>query len=139
MQHFNYKMLIGPSWRHASKSVDELHPLMCHVIWGCGIRFMTIFQLHYNQCSIGTCHVIEEGHGILKFWLLFNYIITNGTLTCVTWASWSTIKLNYLTCAMCMVSKSWNDLFIENVSIWYCATWTFMLHTYMTHMASCCS
>jgi hypothetical protein len=47
---------------------------------------MIIFQLNYNQCSIGTCHVIEEGHGILKFWLLFNYIITNGTLTHVTWA-----------------------------------------------------
>jgi len=47
---------------------------------------MTIFQLYYNKCSIDTCHVIEEGHGIYLFLLLFNYIITNGTLTCVTWA-----------------------------------------------------
>jgi hypothetical protein len=31
-------------------------------------------------------HVIKERHRIFKFWLLFNYIITNGTLTCVTWA-----------------------------------------------------
>jgi hypothetical protein len=36
-------------------------------------------------------------------------------------------------CAMCMVSKSWNYWFIENVSIWYCAMWTPMLHTCMTH------
>jgi hypothetical protein len=27
------------------------------------------------------CHVIKKGHGILNVWLLFNYIITNGTLT----------------------------------------------------------
>jgi hypothetical protein len=47
---------------------------------------MTIFQLYYNLCNIGTWHVIEEGHGILEFWLLFNCIIVNGTLTCVTWA-----------------------------------------------------
>jgi hypothetical protein len=47
---------------------------------------MTIFQLYYNQCSIGTCHVIEKGHGILLLLLLFNYIIINGTLTHVTWA-----------------------------------------------------
>jgi len=46
---------------------------------------------------------------------------------------WSAIKLNYLTCAMCMVSKSWNYWFIENVSIWYCAMWTLMLHTCMAH------
>ncbi len=75
-----------PSWFHVGKSMDELHPLTCHVIWGCGIGIMTIFQLYYNQCNIGTCHVIEERHGILEFWLLFNYIITNGTLTRVTWA-----------------------------------------------------
>jgi hypothetical protein len=31
------------------------------------------------------------------------------------------------------VSKSWNYWFIENVNIWYCATWTLMLHTCMTH------
>ncbi len=47
--------------------------------------------------------------------------------------SWSTIKLNYLTCAMCMVSKSWNYWFIKNVSIWYCATWIFILHTCMIY------
>jgi hypothetical protein len=46
---------------------------------------MIIFQLYYNQCSIGTCHVIEEWRGIFEIRLLFNYIITNGTLTCVTW------------------------------------------------------
>ncbi len=86
MQHCNCKMIIRPSWLHASKSMDELHPPMCHVIWGCGIGVMIIFQLYCNQCNIGTCHVIEEGHAILIFWLLFNYIITNGTLTCVTWA-----------------------------------------------------
>jgi len=45
--------------------MDELHPPMCLVIRGCGIGIMTIFQLYYNQCSIGMCHVIEEGHGIL--------------------------------------------------------------------------
>jgi hypothetical protein len=45
--------------------MDELYPLMFHVIWGCGI-VMTIFQLYYNQCNIGTCHVIEKGHGILE-------------------------------------------------------------------------
>jgi hypothetical protein len=89
----------------------------------------TIFQPN----NIGTCHVIEERHGILEFWLLFNYIITNGTLKCVTWAFMVTIKLKYLTCAMCTVSKSWNYWFIENVNIWYCATWTLMLHTCMTH------
>jgi len=47
--------------------------------------------------------------------------------------SWSTITLNYLTCAMCMVSKSWNYWFIKNVSIWSCAMWTLKLHTCMTH------
>ncbi len=85
-QHFNYKVLTTPSWLHVGKSMDELHPPMCDVIWGCEIGIMTTFQLYYNQCSIGTCHVIEEGHGIFNFWLLFNYIITNGTLTCITWA-----------------------------------------------------
>jgi hypothetical protein len=82
----NIPTMIGPNWLHATNSMDELHPPMCHVIWGCGIGIMTIFQLYYNQCNIGTCHVIEEGHGILEFWLLFNYIIPNGTLTHVTWA-----------------------------------------------------
>jgi hypothetical protein len=86
MQHFNCKMLTRTIQFHVGKWMDELHPPMCQVIWGCGIGIMTIFQLYYNQCNIGMCHVIEEGHGILKFWLLFNYIITNGTLTCVTWA-----------------------------------------------------
>jgi hypothetical protein len=86
MQHFNYKMLTRPSWLHAHDVMDELHPLKRHVIWGCGIGIMTIYQLYYNQCSIDTCHVIEERHGNLEFWLLFNYIITNGTLTHVTWA-----------------------------------------------------
>ncbi len=47
--------------------MDELHPLTCHAILGCGIGFMIIFQLYYNQCSVGMCHVIEEGHGILYF------------------------------------------------------------------------
>jgi len=28
---------------------------------------------------------------------------------------------------------SWIYWFIENVNIWYCAMWTFMLHTCMTH------
>jgi hypothetical protein len=86
LQHFNCKVLIGPSWFHASKSMDEFHPRTCHVIWGCGIGIMTIFQLCYNQCNIGMCNVIEERHGISEIWLLFNYIITNGTLTHVTWA-----------------------------------------------------
>jgi hypothetical protein len=85
-QHFNCKMLTRPSWFHAGKLTNKLHPPMCHVIWGCGIKIMIIFQLYYNQCNIGMCHVIEEGHGILKFWLLFNYNVTNGTLTHVTWA-----------------------------------------------------
>jgi hypothetical protein len=66
--------------------MDELHPSMCHDIWGCGIGIMTIFQLYYDQCSVGTCHVIEKRHGILKKLLLFNYIIINGTLTHVAWA-----------------------------------------------------
>ncbi len=126
-------MLIGPNWFHVGKSMDELHPPMGHVIWGHGIGIMTIFQLYYNQCSIGTCHVIEEGHGILEFWLLFNYIITNGTLTCVTWAF--VVHHQTKLFDMCHVYgfkilKFW---FIENVSIWYCATWTLMLHTCMTH------
>jgi hypothetical protein len=86
MQHFNRKVSTRLSWFHVGKSMDEFHPPSCHVIWRRGIGIMTIFQLYYNQCSIGTCNVIEEGHGILEFWLLFNYIITNGTLTCVTWA-----------------------------------------------------
>jgi len=47
---------------------------------------MTIFQLYYNLCNIGMCHVIEEKHGINLLLLLFNCIIINGTLTCVTWA-----------------------------------------------------
>ncbi len=101
-------MLVGPSWLHVNKSMDEFHP--------------------------PTCHVIEEGHGILNFWLLFNYIITNGTLTFVTWefVVHHQTKLFYV-CAMCMVSKSWNYWFIENASIWYCAMWTLLLHTCMTH------
>jgi hypothetical protein len=37
----------------------ELHPLTCHVIRRCGIGIMTIFQLYYNQCTIGMCHVIK--------------------------------------------------------------------------------
>ncbi len=86
MQQFHYKVLIRLSWLHVSKSMDELHPPTCHVIWGCGIGIMIIFQVYYNQCSVGMCHGIEEGHGILGFWLLFDYIITNGTLTHVTWA-----------------------------------------------------
>jgi hypothetical protein len=47
--------------------MDELHPPTYHVIWGCGIGIMTILQLYYNQCSVGMCHVIEDGHGILEF------------------------------------------------------------------------
>jgi hypothetical protein len=47
--------------------------------------------------------------------------------------SWSTIKLNYLMCTMCMVSKSWNYRLIKNINIWYYAMWTHMLHTCMTH------
>jgi len=78
--------LIGPSWLHTSKLMDEFHPFTCHIIWGYKIGIMTIFQLYYNQCNIGTYHVIEERCGIFKFSLLFNYIITNGALTCVTWA-----------------------------------------------------
>jgi hypothetical protein len=113
--------------------MDELHPLMCHVIWGCGIGIMIIFQLYYNQGNIGMCHVTKEGHGILKFWLLFNYIITNGALTCVTSAFVVHHQTKLFDVVMCMVSKSWNYWFIENVNIWYCATWTFMLHTRMTH------
>jgi hypothetical protein len=85
-QHFNYKALTGLSWLHVGKSINELHPPTCHVIWGCGIGIMIIFQLYYNQCNIGMCHVIEKRHVILKFWLLFNYIITKETLPSVTWA-----------------------------------------------------
>jgi hypothetical protein len=66
--------------------MDELHPPTCHVIWGCGIGMMIIFQLYYNQCSISMCHVIKKRHGIFNFKLLFNYIIINGTLSHVTWA-----------------------------------------------------
>jgi len=84
MQHFNCKVLTRLSWFHVGNPMDEFHPPTCHVIWRCGIGIMTIFQLYYNQCSISTCYVIVEGHGILEFWLLFNYIITNRTLTCVT-------------------------------------------------------
>ncbi len=47
-QHFNYKILIRCSWLHACKSMDELHPPTCHVIWGCGSGIMIIFQLYYN-------------------------------------------------------------------------------------------
>jgi hypothetical protein len=47
--------------------MDEFHPPTCHVIWGCGIGIMTIFQLYYNQCNVGIRHVIEEEHGILEF------------------------------------------------------------------------
>ncbi len=60
--------LIGPNWLHVGKSMDEFHPPTCHVIWGCGIGIMTIFQLYYNQCNVGIRHVIEEEHGILEFW-----------------------------------------------------------------------
>jgi hypothetical protein len=84
--NFNYKLLTRPNWLHDGKSIDELHPPTCHVIWGRGIGIMTFFQLYYNQCSIGMCHVIEEGHEILEFWLSFSYIITRGTFPCVTWA-----------------------------------------------------
>jgi hypothetical protein len=78
--------MIRLNWLHVGKSMDELHPPTHHVIWGYGIAIMTIFQLYYNECNIGMCHLIEEGHEFFKFWLLFNYIITNETLTCVTWA-----------------------------------------------------
>jgi hypothetical protein len=132
-QHFNYKMLIGPSWLDVGKSMDELHPPTCHVIWRCAIGIMIIFQLYYNQGSIGMCHVIKETHRIFNFWLLLNYIITNGTLTHVTWAFVVHHQIKLFDMAMCMVSKSWNYWFIENVNIWYCAMWTFMLHTCMTH------
>ncbi len=108
MQHFNCKVLIGPSWLHVGKSMDELHPPTCHVIWGCGIGIMIIFQLYYNQGSIGMCHVIEEGHGILKFRLLFNYIIANGTLTHVTWAFMVHNQPNYLT---------WPCVWFQNLEI----------------------
>jgi hypothetical protein len=69
---------------------------------------MIIFQLYYNQGSIGMCHVIEEGHGIKFFLLSFNYIITNGTLTRVTWAFVPHHQIILFDVAMCMVSKSWN-------------------------------
>ncbi len=69
----------------ASQWMNFVH-LQVMSFGGCGIGIMTIFQLYYNQCNVGTCHVIEEKYGISWFWLLFNYIITNGTLTCVTWA-----------------------------------------------------
>jgi hypothetical protein len=60
------------------------------------------------------CHVIEEGDGILIFKLLFNYIITNKTLTCVTWAFVVHHKIKLFDVhAMCMVSKYWNYWFIE--------------------------
>jgi hypothetical protein len=67
---------------------------------------MIIFQLYYNQGSIGMCHVIKEAHGILNLLLLFNYIITNGRLTCVTWAFVVHHQTKLFDMAMCMVSKS---------------------------------
>jgi len=109
------------------KSMDEFHPPTCQIIWGCGIRIMTIYQLYYNQCSIGTCHVIEEGYENLYFWLLFNYIITNGTLTHVIGHSWSTIKQNYLMCAMCKILKL--------LIYWKCQHMILChLDTYVTHL-----
>jgi hypothetical protein len=138
MQHFNCKMITRPSWLHAGKSMDELHPPMCHVIWGCGIGIMTIFQLCYNQCSIGTCHVIEEGHGILEFWLLFNYITINGTLTHVTWTFVVHHQTKLFDVCLCMVSKFWNYWFIENVSIWLCHVDTYVTHLHDTwHLVVC--
>ncbi len=46
---------------------------------------------------------------------------------------WSNIKPNYLMSTMYVVSKSWNYWFIKNISIWYCAMWTLILHTWMTY------
>jgi hypothetical protein len=69
----------------ASQWMNFIH-LCVMSFGGVGIGIMTIFQPYYNQCNIGMCCVIEERHGILELWLLFNYIKTNGTLTHVTWA-----------------------------------------------------
>jgi hypothetical protein len=137
MRHFNCKVLIRPNWLHVGKSMDKFHPPMCHVIWGCGIGIMIILQLYYNQCSIGTCHDIEEGHGILEFWLSFNYIITNGTLTPVTWHSWFTIKLNYLTFAMCM-SQNLEFIDLLKMSAYDIVPCGHLCYTLAWHMASCC-
>jgi hypothetical protein len=40
--------------------------------------------LFENDVHFSWRHVIEERHGNLEFWLLLNYIITNGTLTHIT-------------------------------------------------------
>ncbi len=125
------KVLIAPSWFHVGKSMDELHPPTCHVIWGCGIGIMIIFQLYSNQGSVGMCHVTEEGRGILKFWLSFNYIITNGTLS--HGHSWSTIKLYYLT---------WPCVCFEIIDLLKMVTYDIMPHWHLCytlawHMASC--
>ncbi len=127
--------MTGPNWSHASKSMDELHPPTCHVIWGCGIWIMTIFQLYYNQCNIGTCHVIEERHGILEFLLLFNYIITNEHWHVSHGHLWSTIKLNYLMCAMCTQNLEIIDLLkMSAYDIMPCGH---LCYTLAWHMASC--
>jgi hypothetical protein len=47
--------------------MDELHPLMCHIILGCGIGIMNIFNYITTNVAFGTCNVIEEGHVILEF------------------------------------------------------------------------
>ncbi len=100
-------MLTGPNWFYVGKSMDEFHP--------------------------PTCHVIEEGHEIFNFWLLFNYIITNGTLTHVTWAFVVHHQTKLFDVCHVYGLKILNYWFIENVSIWYYTMWTLMLHTCMTH------
>jgi len=131
MQHFNCKVQIGFSWFHVGKSMDELHPPMCHVIRGVELKLW----LSFRYITTNVTHVMSLKKG-MEFWNFDYYSIILKPME--HWHmsyghSWCTIKLNYLTCAMCMVSKSWNYWFIKNVSIWYCATRTLMLHTCMTH------
>ncbi len=42
--------------------MDELHPLMCHVIWGCGIGIMTI--LNYITTNVALAHVMSLKKGM---------------------------------------------------------------------------
>jgi hypothetical protein len=54
-------MLTRPSWFHAGKLMDELHPPTCHVIQGHEIGIMTIFQLFTTNLALARVMSLRKG------------------------------------------------------------------------------
>jgi hypothetical protein len=115
----------------ASQWMNFIH--LCVMSFG-GVELELWLSFNYITTNVALARVMSLKKAMeLSFLIIIQLYYNQWNIQCVTWHLWSTIKLNYLTCAKCMVSKTWNYWFIENVSIWYCATWTLMLHTCMTH------